>query len=101
MIIKTKIVSSPTVDSKPVKQEVNCTAILPPLVIPGPGIGKQCLQFALLAPLDTVGHFLLDGGLVLLFAEPDGDEGVVGALKKTEKDRFKNAEYRFLIKTPT
>jgi len=33
--IKTKIVSSHTADSKPVKQEVNSTVILPPLVFPG------------------------------------------------------------------
>ncbi len=32
--IKTKIVSSHTTDSKPVKQEVNGTVILPPLVFP-------------------------------------------------------------------
>ncbi len=32
--IKTKIVSSQTADSKPVKQEVNSTVILPPLVFP-------------------------------------------------------------------
>jgi hypothetical protein len=32
---KTKIVSSHTADSKPVKQEVNGTVILPPLVFPG------------------------------------------------------------------
>ncbi len=36
--IKTKIVSSHTADSKPVKQEVNITMILPPLVFPGTGI---------------------------------------------------------------
>ncbi len=35
--IKTKIVSSHTDDSKPVKQEVNCTVIPPPLVFPGWG----------------------------------------------------------------
>jgi hypothetical protein len=29
--IKTKIVSCPTADSKPVKQDVNGTVILPPL----------------------------------------------------------------------
>ena len=34
--IKTKIVSSHTADSKPIKQEVNGTVILPPLVFPGP-----------------------------------------------------------------
>ncbi len=34
MQIKTKIVSSLTADSKPVKQEVNITVILPPLVFP-------------------------------------------------------------------
>jgi hypothetical protein len=33
--IKTKIVSCHTGDSKPVKQEVNCTVILPTLVFPG------------------------------------------------------------------
>jgi len=33
--IKTKIFSSHTADSKPVKQEVNSTVILPPLVFPG------------------------------------------------------------------
>jgi hypothetical protein len=32
--IKTKIFSCHTADSKPVKQEVNCTVILPPLVFP-------------------------------------------------------------------
>jgi len=32
--IKTKIVSSHTTESKPVKQEVNSTVILPPLVFP-------------------------------------------------------------------
>ncbi len=32
--IKTKIVSYHTADSKPVKKEVNCTMILPPLVFP-------------------------------------------------------------------
>jgi hypothetical protein len=35
--IKTKIVSCHTADSKPVKQKVNCTVILPPLVFPGKG----------------------------------------------------------------
>ncbi len=39
MQIKTKIVSSHTADSKPVKQEVNGTVILPPLVFPG--VGKR------------------------------------------------------------
>ncbi len=32
--IRTKIVGYNTADSKPVKQEVNCTVILPPLVFP-------------------------------------------------------------------
>ncbi len=39
--IKTKIVSCRTADSKPVKQEVNGTVILPPLVFPGDSIGKE------------------------------------------------------------
>ncbi len=34
MQIKTKIVSCYTADSKPVKQEVNGTVILPPLIFP-------------------------------------------------------------------
>jgi hypothetical protein len=33
--IKTKIISCHTAESKPVKQEVNGTVILPPLVFPG------------------------------------------------------------------
>jgi hypothetical protein len=33
--IKTKIVTWHTADSKPVKQEINSTVILPPLVFPG------------------------------------------------------------------
>jgi hypothetical protein len=35
--MKTNIVSHHTADSKPVKQEVNSTVILPPLVFPGTG----------------------------------------------------------------
>jgi hypothetical protein len=38
--IKTKIVSSHTADSKPVKQEVNGTVILPPLVFPGVSVTR-------------------------------------------------------------
>jgi len=41
MKIKTKMVSCHTADSKPVKQGVNGTVILPPLVFPGyfqPGV---------------------------------------------------------------
>ena len=38
--IKTKIVSCHTADFKPVKQEVNGTVILPPLVFPVTGIEK-------------------------------------------------------------
>jgi hypothetical protein len=37
---KTKIVSCHTADSKPVKQEVNSTVILPPLVVSKQGILK-------------------------------------------------------------
>ncbi len=38
--IKTKIDSSHTADSKPVKQEINGTVILPPLVLPGEDIAE-------------------------------------------------------------
>ncbi len=43
--IKTKTVSCLTADSKPVKQEVNRTVILPPLVFPGLALkGKNYLE---------------------------------------------------------
>jgi hypothetical protein len=41
MQIKTKNVSCHTADSKPVKQEVNCTVILPPLVLPEKTNGRS------------------------------------------------------------
>ncbi len=41
MQINTKIVSCHTADSKPVKQEVNGTAILPPLDFPALILGLQ------------------------------------------------------------
>ncbi len=40
--IKTKIVSSHTTDSKPDKQEVNGTVILPPLVFPVYLVNVSC-----------------------------------------------------------
>jgi hypothetical protein len=42
--IKTKIVSCHTADSKPVKQEVNGTVILPPLVFPACSFPFQSVQ---------------------------------------------------------
>jgi hypothetical protein len=42
--IKTKIVSSHTADSKPVKPEVNGTVILPPLVFPAWTIKRHFVQ---------------------------------------------------------
>ncbi len=42
MQIKTKIVSCQTADSKPVKQEVDGTVILPPLVFPGYSKKRFC-----------------------------------------------------------
>jgi hypothetical protein len=44
--IKTKIVSCHTADSKPVKQEVKGTVILPPLVFPGSSISRSVSQSA-------------------------------------------------------
>ncbi len=41
--IKTKIVSCHTADSKPVKQEVNSTVILLPIVFPRSGHGLSCV----------------------------------------------------------
>jgi hypothetical protein len=49
--MKTKIVSCHIADSKPVKQEVNGTAILPPLVFPGEK--HLCANYFTLAPLQT------------------------------------------------
>jgi hypothetical protein len=43
--IKTKIVSCHTADSKPVKQEVNGTVILPPSVFPAGVIKGQKIHF--------------------------------------------------------
>ncbi len=60
MKIKTKIVSSHTADFKPVKQEVNSTVILPPLVFPAgaykrePLLGLNC-NGRLLALLTSIG----------------------------------------------
>ncbi len=47
MQMKTKIVSSYSADSKPVKQEVNSTGILPPIVFPGlTDLGRQAGRLA-------------------------------------------------------
>ncbi len=48
--IKTKIVSCHTADSEPVKQEVNGTLILSPLVFPG-----QHMKMAFLSPKERIG----------------------------------------------
>ena len=45
MQIKTKIVSRHTADSKPVKQKVNSTVILPPLAFPGLSDPKKICLF--------------------------------------------------------
>jgi hypothetical protein len=44
-LLKTKIVSCYTADSKPVQQEVNSTVILPPLVFPGLGLSYCVMEF--------------------------------------------------------
>jgi hypothetical protein len=65
--IKTKIVSNHAADSKPVKKEVNCTVILPPLVFPGltitalkgfgvpAAVDETPVRWFRLFPLDGVG----------------------------------------------
>ncbi len=55
--IKTKIVSSHTADSKPVKQEVNCTVILPPLVFPA-RIGEVVVRQRTLSTVTYVACYL-------------------------------------------
>jgi hypothetical protein len=54
--IKTKIVSCHTADSKPVKQEVNGTVILPPLVFPGPGFEPSNIASLEAPPLLLAGR---------------------------------------------
>jgi hypothetical protein len=49
--IKTKIVSCHTADSKPVKQELNGTLILPPLVFPGLTIIYPCTDMLVVVVL--------------------------------------------------
>ncbi len=56
--IKTKIVSSHTADSKPFKQEVNGTVILPPLVFPGIGITHNDCHIITLYVYST-GHYFI------------------------------------------
>jgi len=46
--IKTKIVSCHTADSKPVKQEVNSTVILPSLVLPVVSLADEIVLWVLL-----------------------------------------------------
>jgi hypothetical protein len=46
--IKTKIVSCHTADSKPVKQEVNGTVILPPLVFPVASLADEIVLWVLI-----------------------------------------------------
>ncbi len=46
MQIKTKIVSCHTADSKPVKQDVNSTVIIPPLVFPALAYNTAILMTA-------------------------------------------------------
>jgi hypothetical protein len=74
MKIKTKIVSCHTADSKPVKQEVNSTAILPPLVFPDISDKKFCNHINKMRGISC--QFLLSGGSIgpryvwqLLFSE--------------------------------
>jgi hypothetical protein len=65
--IKTKIISCLTANSKPVKQEVNGTVILPPLVFPGLGLGQSGL-LTMLCPLankDAMTIQILAGNLQL------------------------------------
>jgi hypothetical protein len=77
--IKTKIVSCHTSDSKPVKQEVNITVILHPLVFPGAGITYDdhrmttviCLQFR---PQQVVRRDLHES----YDCDEDGDDGDAG-----------------------
>jgi hypothetical protein len=51
--IKTKIIRCHTADSKPVKQEVNGTVILPPLISPALRNNQISLQMTALKKLNT------------------------------------------------
>jgi hypothetical protein len=56
--MKTKIVSCHTADSKPVKQEVNGTVILPPLEFPGETVGHIMMQLSHPYLLIKIGCFV-------------------------------------------
>jgi hypothetical protein len=74
--IKKKIISSHTADSKPVKQEVNGTVILPPLVFPG-----QHVKSVLIATL--LSAFMLSV-VVLNVAAPTKNENSDEKTKKLQ-----------------
>jgi hypothetical protein len=63
--IKTKIVSSHTADPKPVKQEVNGTVILPPLVFPDlpqqPTLNKRTADVVVSSSVTRLGNFSMIG----------------------------------------
>ncbi len=72
MQIKSKIVNCHTADSKPVKQEVNGTMILPPLVFPGPSIAHLNVihDLGLEESLGSIVHdFVAELGLGNVLAE--------------------------------
>ncbi len=68
MQIKTKIISSHTADSKPVKLEVNGTVILPPLVFPAQYIDTIEIVVKLYSTIsmsDTKGLFTRESDFAL------------------------------------
>ncbi len=65
--IKTKIVICHTADSKPVKQEVNGTVILPSLVFPG--FATVLLQLAKTFLLKSIYRFKTPGACTIKFSD--------------------------------
>jgi hypothetical protein len=65
----TNDVCSHRADSKPVKQEINCTVILPPLVFPGLLIIKWTIENVF--PFELQSIWRIDYNLAIQFIEID------------------------------
>ncbi len=97
LLIQTKIVNCQTADSKPVKQEVNGTVILPPLVFPGWSYRHQQMVILMLLTLKiwiylkkpqsyyrsvTITVYLQIGKKMIKVLAPDQEQIVASLSKK-------------------
>ncbi len=77
MQIKTKIVSCHTADSKPVKQEVNGTVILPPLVFPTYDNSKKARVFHIANVTITTDFAIIVTYRCIMFMKLDPGKGAL------------------------